>query len=93
MEKLSMAEDADENIYEGQGKRIEASREPLEYDKDLAMNVYMTEMLLIFRENIFLMKDFTKNSSWQVGDCESKHFQVDEDASIVMVDPQKHNTN
>ena len=51
------------------------------------MNLYMTEMLLIFRENTFLMYDFSKNSSWQVGDCESKHFMVDEDAHIVMVDP------
>ena len=48
---------------------------------------YRCRMLLIFRENTFLMYDFSKNSSWQVGDCESKHFMVDEDAHIVMVDP------
>ena len=51
------------------------------------MNLYMTEALLIFRGNQFLLYDFTKNNSWQVGDYDTNHLIVDEDASIVMVDP------
>ena len=57
------------------------------------MNLYMTEALLIFRGNQFLLYDFTKNNSWQVGDYDTNHLIVDEDASIVMVDPQTHHTN
>ena len=62
-------------------------------DKELAMNLYMTEALIIFVKNQFLLLDFTKNTGWQVGDYDSSTLIVDEDASLVMVDPQLHQTN
>ena len=56
-------------------------------DKELAMNLYMTESLIMFIKNQFLLLDFTKTSNWKVGDYDSSTLIVDEDASIVMVDP------
>ena len=51
------------------------------------MNLYMTEALIIFVKNQFLLLDFTKSTGWQVGDYDSSTLIVDEDASLVMVDP------
>ena len=62
-------------------------------DKELAMNLYMTEALIMFTKNQFLLYDFTKSSKWLVGDYDNSTLTVDEDASIVMVDPQLHQTN
>ena len=57
------------------------------------MNLYLTETLIVFRGAEFLLNDLTKKSGWKVGKCDNKVLTVDEDASIVMVDPQKHQTN
>lgn len=50
---------------------IEMGDEIPEDDKELAMNLYMTETLLIFRGSQFLLYDFSKKSSWQIGDCDN----------------------
>ena len=53
----------------------------------------MTETLIIFDRNQFLLHDFKENRSWQVGDVENDSVVIPEDASIVMIDNQKHRTN
>lgn len=52
----------------------------------------LTETLIIFVRNQFLLFDFKNNGSWQVGDVEGQ-FNINDAASTVMVDPQKHRTN
>ena len=51
------------------------------------MSLYMTESLIMFIKNKFLLLDFTKNTNWKVGDYDNSTLIVDEDASLVMVDP------
>ena len=53
----------------------------------------MTETLIIFDRNQFLLYDFKQNKSWQVGDVENDQYSILEDSSIVMVDNAKHRTN
>ncbi len=53
----------------------------------------MTETLVIFDRNQFLLYDFKQNRSWQVGDVESDSIVIPEDSSIVMIDNEKHRTN
>ena len=52
----------------------------------------MTETLIVFAKNQFLLYDFKKNASWQVGDVEGG-VNINDASSTVMVDPQKHRTN
>ena len=53
----------------------------------------LTETLVIFAKNQFLLYDFKKNASWQVGDVESDTVTIAEDSQIVMIDNEKHRTN
>jgi hypothetical protein len=53
----------------------------------------MTETLVVFDRNQFLLYDFKQNRSWQVGDVESDSIVIPEDSSIVMIDNEKHRTN
>ena len=53
----------------------------------------MTETLIIFDRNQFLLYDFKQNKSWQVGGVENEQYTIPEDSSIVMVDNAKHRTN
>ena len=52
----------------------------------------LTETLVIFAKNQFLLYDFKTNASWQVGDVEGE-ISINEAASTVMVDPETHRTN
>lgn len=51
----------------------------------------MTETIVIFDNNQFLLYDFKENKSWQVGDVEGAY--IPEDAQITMIDNEKHRTN
>ena len=53
----------------------------------------MTETLIVFERNQFLLYDFKEQRSWQVGDVENDSITIPEDACIVPVDNQKHRTN
>ena len=53
----------------------------------------MTETIIIFERNQFLLMDLSKNRSWQVGDVENESVIIPEDSNIVMVDNEKHRTN
>lgn len=53
----------------------------------------MTETLVIFERNQFLLHDFKQNRSWQVGDVENESIQIPEDSCIVMIDNERHRTN
>jgi len=53
----------------------------------------MTETLVIFDKNQFLLYDFKQGRSWQVGDVESDTVTIAEDSRIVMIDNEKHRTN
>ena len=53
----------------------------------------MTETMIIFERNQFLLYDFKTNKSWQVGDVENESITIPEDACITMVDNEKHRTN
>lgn len=46
----------------------------------------MTETLVIFDKNQFLLYDFKNDRSWQVGDVESDAVTIAEDSRIVMID-------
>ena len=52
----------------------------------------LTETLIVFAKNQFLLYDFKKNASWQVGDVEGQ-ININDAASAVMVDPETHRTN
>ena len=53
----------------------------------------MTETLVVFDKNQFLLYDFKQDKSWQVGDVESDTVTIAEDSQIVMIDNEKHRTN
>ena len=53
----------------------------------------MTETLIIFERNQFLLIDLKTDRSWQVGDVESQSYLVPDDSCIVMVDNERHRTN
>ena len=53
----------------------------------------MTETLIVFERNQFLLYDFKEQRSWQVGDVENESISIPEDSCIVMVDNEKHRTN
>lgn len=53
----------------------------------------MTETLVIFERNQFLLYDFKTSKSWQVGDVENEVVVIPEDSCIVMVDNERHRTN
>ena len=53
----------------------------------------MTDTLVIFERNQFLLYDFKADKSWQVGDIDTDGFSVPEDACLVAVDGEKHRTN
>ena len=53
----------------------------------------MTETVIIFEGNQFLLQDFKQNRSWQVGDVESESITIPEDCCVVSVDNEKHRTN
>ena len=46
----------------------------------------MTETLIVFERNQFLLYDFKEQRSWQVGDVENDNITIPEDACIVPVD-------
>ena len=82
------------NAYVAKQPSLPAQEEETpEDDKELALNLYLTEALLIFMGKQFLFLDPTKKSGWNLGICDNQFLTVNEDASIVMVDPQKHQTN
>lgn len=53
----------------------------------------MTETLIVFERNQFLLYDFKTEKSWQVGDVENEQVIIPEDSCITMVDNEKHRTN
>ena len=53
----------------------------------------MTETLIVFEKNQFLLYDFKGGKSWQVGDVESNEVSVPEDSCITMIDNEKYRTN
>lgn len=53
----------------------------------------MTETLVVFDRNQFLLYNFKHGKSWQVGDVESDSIVIPEDSCVTMVDNEKHRTN
>ena len=91
MEKLAVeqAESDDEEDFQP------VVHDAVEEEKDDGFKVEeakLTETLIVFAKNQFLLYDFKKNASWQVGDVEGG-ININDASSTVMVDPQKHRTN
>ena len=82
----------DEEAMYGQGVDIAGKQE--ENDGfQVEEGKQMTETLVVFDRNQFVLYDFKSNSSWQVGDVENDSIVIPEDSSIIMIDNQKHRTN
>ena len=77
-------EDDEEDMY-AQGTSFGAIKE--ENDGfQVEEGKQMTETLVIFDKNQFLLYDFKNDRSWQVGDVESDAVTIAEDSRIVMID-------
>lgn len=46
----------------------------------------MSETLVVFDRNQFVLYDFKSSTSWQVGDVENDSIIIPEDSNVVMID-------
>ena len=86
------ADDYDEEEMYGEGTSFAATKEE-DDGFQVEEGKQMTETLIVFEKNQFLLYDFKGGKSWQVGDVESNDVSVPEDSCITMIDNEKYRTN